>query len=296
VGRDDWWVIQPPAAAGGTADADPTARTIPGVDYLFDLKTGEMTQLPNGIAGSGYGYAVSPDGTKVAYTSHDDALRPQIFIANLDFTDVQQVTHDRRGAVSPAWSPDGEAIAYATRGSTSGDVDNSNIFVLDLATGKTSQVTREKPTTGAVFPQFSPDGASIIYEVDRGDGFSVLIVPVTGGKSVLLVGGGKNDVEAWVGRFSPDGSMLAVACSGRLEGICIAHADGTNLRTLVSGLLSGPSWSPDGTRIAYTDANTNANIVFVVDVATGDTTFVAEGALEAWLDDQTLIVQAEGTL
>jgi Tol biopolymer transport system component len=276
----------------------PPARTIPGVDYLFDLNTGEMTQLPNGIAGSGYGYAVSPDGTKVAYTSAVGGRGPtepgtaQVFIANVDFTDVQQVTHGQRGAVSPAWSPDGEAIAYATGGSTSGDVDNSNIFVLDLATGKTSQVTREKPTTGAVFPQFSPDGASIIYEVDRGDGFSVRIVPVTGGKSVLLVGGGKNDVEAWVGRFSPDGSTLAVGCSGRLEGICIANADGTNLRTLVSGLLSGPSWSPDGTRIAYTDANTNANRVLVVDVATGGTAFVAEGALEGWLDDHTLILNA----
>jgi Tol biopolymer transport system component len=287
----------------GQPTPTPPARTIPGVDYLIDLNTGEMTQLPNGIAGSGSGYAVSPDGTKVAYTSAVGGRvtnsgepmpgTPQVFIANLDFTDVQQVTHDQRGAQAPAWSPDGEAIAYVTGDYTSGDVDNSNIFVLDLATGKTSQVTREKPTTGAVFPQFSPDGASIIYEVDRGDGFSVRIVPVTGGKSVLLVGGGKNDVEAWVGRLSPDGSTLAVGCSGRLEGICIADADGTNLRELVSGpSLTYPKWSPDGMRIAYTDANTNANRVFVVDVATGETSFVAEGALEGWLDDHTLILNA----
>jgi Tol biopolymer transport system component len=78
-----------------------------------------------------------------------------------------------------------------------------------------------------------------------------------------------------------------------LEGICIAHADGTNLRTLVSGSSATyPKWSPDGTRIAYTDANTNANRVFVVDVATGETSFVAEGALEGWLDDHTLILNA----
>jgi Tol biopolymer transport system component len=282
----------------------PPARTIPGVDYLFDLNTSEMTQLPNGIAGSGSGYAVSPDGTMVAYTSVVGARlttsgdmipgRPQVFTANLDFTDVQQVTHDQRGASAPAWSPDGKAIAYMSGDYTSGDGDHSDIFVLDLATGQTSQVTREKPTTGAVFfPQFSPDGASIIYEVDRGDGFSVRLVPVTGGRSVLLVGGGRNDVEAWVGTFSPDGSTLAVGCSGRLEGICIAHADGTNLRTLVSGSSATyPKWSPDGTRIAYTDANTNANRVFVVDVATGETSFVAEGALEGWLDDHTLILNA----
>ena len=60
---------------------------------------------------------------------------------------------------------------------------------------------------GAAYPQFSPDGASIVYEVNRGDGVDVRIVPVTGGKSVLLVARRR----PW-GTLSPDGSTLAVAC------------------------------------------------------------------------------------
>jgi Tol biopolymer transport system component len=84
-----------------------------------------------------------------------------------------------------------------------------------------------------------------------------------------------------------------------LEGICIAHADGTNLRTLVSGpMLFGPEWSPDGTRIAYNSGDNVTNdvlvpdvVVFVVDVATGETTFVAEGILSEWLDNHTLIIE-----
>jgi Tol biopolymer transport system component len=281
----------------------PPAQTAPETTgYLIDLNTGEMTQLPKSIAG-GFFHAVSPDGTMVAYISGDNA----VFIASLDGTDVQQVTHDQRGAWAPAWSPDGEAIAYASGAYTSVDEDVNNIFVLDLATGETSQVTNEKPTTetnlsvglglGAIFPQFSPDGASIIYEVNRGDGFSMRIVPVRGGKSVLLVGGGKNDVEAGLGTLSPDGSTLAASCLGRLEGICIAHADGTNLRVLVSGpSLVGPTWSPDGTRIAYTDAEQPIGEykILVVDVATGETTFVAEGFASDWLDDHTLIIEREG--
>jgi Tol biopolymer transport system component len=288
-----------PAVPGG-AETGPTptppAGTAPETTgYLMDLNTGQMTQLPKSISG-GELYAVSPDGTMVAFTSGDDTGTRQVFIANLDGTDVQQVTHDRDGAAFPDWSPDGAAIAYTTRAYyTSGDVDKGNIFVLDLATGETSQVTNEKPTTEPLahpgFPQFSPDGASIIYEVNRGDGWGMRIVPVTGGKSVLLVGGGKNDVEAWTGTLSPDGSTLAVACSGRLEGICIADADGTNLRTLVSGLrLNYPRWSPDGTRIAYTSSS-GGNKVFVVDVATGEATDVADGIASDWLDDHTLIVE-----
>jgi Tol biopolymer transport system component len=249
----------------------PPAGTAPETAYLIDLNTGEMTPLPKSIAGGGY--AVSPDGTMVAYNSLDDTGSAQVFIARLDGTDVQQVT--QRGAFGPFdWSPDGGAIAY-----TSGDEDVSNIFVIDLATGQTSQVTNEKPMTetcvgcgpfAAAYPQFSPDGASIVYVVNRGGDLDVRIVPVTGGKSVLLVRGAVN-----LPTLSPDGSTLAVGCGDRFGGgICIGHADGTNLRQLVSGGANGPKWSPDGTRIAYNDADDDK--IFVVDVATGETTLVAK--------------------
>jgi Tol biopolymer transport system component len=267
--------------------------------YLIDLNTGEMTPLPKSIAGCCY--AVSPDGTMVAYGSLDDAGNTQAFIARLDGTDVQQVT--QHGAFWPIdWSPDGGAIAY-----TSGyEEDVTNIFVLDLATGETSQVTNEKPTTetccgpvGAAYPQFSPDGASIVYWVNRGVDerlecfpcYGVRIVPVTGGKSVLLVD------DAILGTLSPDGSTLAVTCGDRIDrGLCIANADGTNPRVLVSGSAFGPTWSPDGTRIAYINLENESNgrvfgRVFVVDVATGETTFVAEGTWPEWLDDHTLIIE-----
>jgi Tol biopolymer transport system component len=111
-------------------------------------------------------------------------------------------------------------------------------------------------------------------------------VPVTGGKSVLLVGG------AGPGRLSPDGSTLAVLCGYRLDGgLCIADADGTNLHVLVRSPSWAPTWSPDGTRIAYVNVeNIPQATVFVVDVATGETTFVVEGNWPQWLDDHTLII------
>jgi Tol biopolymer transport system component len=278
-----------PAVPGG-AETGPTSTPPAGthrVPYLIDLNTGEMTPLPTSIAGVG-GYSVSPDGTMVAYLSDDDQGAGQVYIASLDGTDVQQVTHTRPGTGFPDfpdWSPDGAAIAYVF------PLEHPNIFVLDLATGETSQVTNAR--WSALHPQFSPDGASIVYQDNR---LGVRSVPVTGGKSTLLVGGGKNDVWASYPTFSPDGSTLAVGCSGpRFGGICIANADGTNLRQLVGGTpVKGLSWSPDGTRIAYTPPATNDDRVFVVDVATGESTFVTEGFADDWLDDHTLIVMKEG--
>jgi Tol biopolymer transport system component len=293
------WVdrTQTPATPGGEKTGPtptPPAGTGPETN-LIDLITGEMTPLPKSISGFKIDHTVSPDGTMVAYSSPDDAGTVQVFISNLDGTDVQQVTHDRRGATAPDWSPDGAAIVYFN-GAGQGSIEQGdvlNIFVLDLATGETRQVTNEKPPNAADSPQFSPDGASIVYDYYHGDGMGLRIVPITGGKSVPLVGGGRSDVNADSGAFSPDGSTLAMACSGRLEGICIADADGTNVRTLVSGpWLIFSRWSPDGTRIAYTDQTDHTDSrIFMVDVATGQTTFVTEGFADDWLDDHTLIIQ-----
>jgi WD40-like Beta Propeller Repeat len=273
----------------------PPAGIAPETAYLIDLNTGEMTPLPESIAGN-LGYAVSPDGTMVAYSSHTGT--PQIFIASVGGTDVQQVTHAQRGAADPDWSPDGAAIAYESGPYPSGDGDVSNIFVVDLATGETSQVTHEKPTTetclgcpqGAAYPQFVSTGTSIVYDLHRGGEVDVRIVPVTGGKSVPLVGG-------TLGTLSPDGSTFAVECGQFADGICIADAADVDelARVLVRGRLVEPKWSPDSTRIAYLNLENNPDDrVFVVDVATGETTFVAEGIAADWLDDHTLIIENSG--
>jgi WD40-like Beta Propeller Repeat len=47
-----------------------------------------------------------------------------------------------------------------------------------------------------------------------------------------------------------------------------------------------PRWSPDGTRIAYTDADG----IHVVDVSTGEASLVAEGGASDWFGDDTLVV------
>jgi Tol biopolymer transport system component len=51
--------------------------------------------------------------------------------------------------------------------------------------------------------------------------------------------------------------------------------------------LQWPRWSPDGTGIAYS----NGSAVYLVDVATGETTKVAHGGQPEWLDANTLIIQ-----
>jgi Tol biopolymer transport system component len=193
---------------------------------------------------------------------------------------------------TPGWSPDGTKIAYV--GHPTGDVTGRG-FVIDLRSGVTTQVTSD--TEEVLGIQFSPDGSSILYAAsERPYGFRVRIVSLTGGEASTLVSGdrtwdGWGEVLPIEPRFSPDGSFLSYHCGNSPDvwDLCVANADGSGARVLASGEIMNASWSPDGTRIAYWVFH--AVDVQVVDVATGVTTYVTEGANPVWLDDHTLIVE-----
>jgi Tol biopolymer transport system component len=278
----------------------------------LDLNTGEMSPLPLirdlGDSVLRYQYAASPDGSQLAYVSLAEDGSRQIFIGRVDGTGVrQQVTHDPIGAFSPAWSPDGTSIAYVGYGRG----DAKNLFVLDLATGESTQVTDESPSCrfcGPHEPQFTPDGASLIYTrtvlVAGGGSTDLRTVPVAGGESTVLIGPGGGNSS-----LSPDGSLvtfLSDCPSGGGPCRYVANADGTD-RRVIPGWEAIPAgtWSPDGTRIVTMDflgelvpksrqgtiANYHREIIVVTDVVTGEATRVAKGRAAIWLDDHTLLVE-----
>jgi Tol biopolymer transport system component len=247
-----------------STDTEPsvTVPVVPKVDSVIDLNTGEMTPLPEAIlrslgrAAEGQDrwrqfhvesqYAVSSDGSLLAYVGAGDEGSLQIFTAGLDGTGVRQVTHDPKGATSPAWSPDGTKMAYLGYGG--GEI--RNLFVLDVATGESTQIT---DGTSDLWngPQFTPGGTSLLYCAGPGFRPVLLTVPLTGGESTILFGrarGGMND--ACGGSMSPDGSLVTMMGSeiggpGAIR--FVANADGTGLRHIPGG-VSNPAgtWSPDG--------------------------------------------------
>ena len=298
---------QAPAVPGGAETGpkvtNPTPKSavgpVPETDYLLDLNTGEMTPLPESIVGTAdvtTDYAVSPDGSRLAYERRGG--NDGIFVANLDGTGIEQVANDLGLAHSPAWSPDGSKIAFI---GNQGAEAPERIFVwyFDAPTGRSTPVAeavdlRLAARDDAQSPTYSPDGSSILYSVRRGgDRGEVRIVPVAGGifaggESERLVSGASDLGDP---QLSPDGSLLSYSCGvGWRHDLCLANADGTDARVLVAGSEGPGSWSPDGTRIAYW---TFPSGVYVVDVATGEETQVARGALPTWLDGHTLIVEAD---
>ena len=95
--------------------------------------------------------------------------------------------------------------------------------------------------------------------------------------------------------WSPDGSQLAfgapkIGFPGINGFVGVVNADGSEERQLGEG--ASIRWSPDGTRISFTevdDVTSDPIHHFVVDVASGEVSDLGEGANARWLDDDRMV-------
>jgi Tol biopolymer transport system component len=215
-------------------------------------------------------------------------------MANLNGTQVHQISARGWDGVGEQWSPDGSLLVYQQRDSSTNLL--GNLFVQNLATGQRTRVTNLDQTQEwgwwFTFPSFSPDGKSILFQLPRGHlpsddnrTWDLWSVPVAGGTPTLV------QRKAGWGGYSPDGKWLAYLSPVRRDftgaGLWITSVHGGTPHALVRhGSLGWLRWSPDGRRIAYSDGSA----IYVVDAATGSTRKVGHGDNPEWLDDHTVIL------
>src|SRR5262245_10014629 len=95
--------------------------------------------------------AVSPDGKQLVFT-----LLGHLFRLPVEGGAAEQLTFGACYDDDPAFSPDGRRIAFVSDRDGSG----GNVFVLELATKKVTQLTRE---AHAAQPTWVPDGKALLY-------------------------------------------------------------------------------------------------------------------------------------
>ena len=100
----------------------------------------------------------SPDGSKIAFVAHKNSTT-QLYTMNADGSDIKPLTMNEGDTqiITPMWRSDGKAIAFAQS-----DPDGlMDIHIMDLATGRVSQITDSHE--GDYAPIWHPDGKKISY-------------------------------------------------------------------------------------------------------------------------------------
>jgi Tol biopolymer transport system component len=230
---------------------NPLLRPIhPSQIYRINLATGQRRLVHQGDAVQP---SWSPHGFRIAYWETSRSGGRVIWTIPADGGEPVQVTEGTSVDWNPVWSPNGRYLYFASDRS---GVTNLWRVRIDERSGSVLGEPEPVTTSGqASMLSLSSDGRRIVYAGDetRTTLEKVDFDPTSGaiaGSAVTIT-----ETSAMIPTFdvSRDGRWLVYQTMVPQEDLFVIHPDGTGLRRLTNDLFKDrqPSWSPDGTRIAF---------------------------------------------
>ncbi|HXA45192.1 MAG TPA: LpqB family beta-propeller domain-containing protein [Candidatus Angelobacter sp.] len=150
--------------------------------YYHNLTTGQR-RIIAAYSGLNTSAAVSPDGSRVAMVLSKSGSA-NIWVCGADGSGLRRVTTGVEDS-SPAWSPDGRWICFATK-----KAERRRLAKVPADGGQVEYLS----TAGApnpTEPDWSPDGKWIAFTSQTGE-FDICVIPAEGGGTPILLVPGQN--------------------------------------------------------------------------------------------------------
>lgn len=213
--------------------------------------------------------------TRIAYVSVDGqppSQRYQLIVADADGENPRIILESRFPLMSPAWSADGQWLAYV-----SFEGRHSSVYVQRVRTGERSRVSARAGINGA--PSFSPDGKKLALTLGGTSGNpDIFVLDLNTQDLTRITDDPAIDTEAV---WSNDGQSLYFT-SDRAGGpqiyrIGARAGDKARRITFGSGYNARPRLSPDGTKLAMVTLDGSNYRIAVQDLSSNDVRVLSKG-------------------
>jgi TolB protein len=239
--------------------------------------------------------------SEIAFVSSTGKGNSEVFVSEFDGYNPQAFTSTQNITLTPAWSWDGQWLAYVAYGKTgpnlymkhrhekrvavfdqrgtkmspawvpgrfelSASLSLNDIPQIYLLTGDGKMIKRLTDTTAIdVTPSWSPDGRQMAFVSTRSGSPQVYVLDTASGQvRRLTFEGNYNQEPCW----SPKGDRIAytgMEKGGRLN-IYVTDVNGERTVKLThdEGDNESPSWSPDGSLIAFSSTREGPSRIYVM--------------------------------
>lgn len=246
-------------APNWTTDGKSLIYNKEGKLYNFDLATNQPSLINTGFAtNNNNDHVLTFDGQTIGISHHstDDDNQSVIYYLPTTGGEPKRVT-ENSPSYFHGWSPDGTRMVY-----TGGRNNIYNIYTIAKTGGKETRLTNTSRLDDG--PEYSPDGKFIYFNSDR-TGTMQLWRMDTEGKNLKQIT--FDELNDWFPHFTPDGeNIVFISFPKEIPSdqhpfyqqvyLRMMPAEGSEPKVIAylyggQGTINVPSWSPDGSHVAF---------------------------------------------